>query len=146
MNVSNGSVGAGQDNNGLRATCDDGGSREEHVDLVLKDSALILDNGFVILADTLALAGQDGLVDGEAVALDCNDTAVCRDAVSDRNGDDVAGNQLLGLYSGDVAAITDNIGLVGRVLLQGGNCLLGATFLRDADDGIEDEDGENLDA
>jgi len=45
-----------------------------------------------------------------------------------------------------VAAITDNVGLVGRVLLQGGNCLLGATFLGDADDGIEDEDGENLDA
>jgi hypothetical protein len=41
-------------------------------------------------------------------------------------------------------SIANDLGLVGRVFLEGGDCLLGAGFLRYADNGIEDEDGEDL--
>jgi hypothetical protein len=98
----------------------------------------------MILADALTLAGKDRLVHGEAVALDGNKTAVGGDAVTDGNRDDVTGHELVGLDAGDMAAIADDIGLVGRVFLEGGNGLLGATLLRDSDNGIENEDRENL--
>jgi hypothetical protein len=44
---------------------------------------------------------------------------------------------------GDMSPAHD-LGLVGRVLLEGGDGLFGAGLLRHADDGIEDEDGEDL--
>jgi hypothetical protein len=40
-------------------------------------------------------------------------------------------------------AIAHHVGLVGRVFLQRSDGLLGAALLRDSDDGIEDQDGED---
>jgi hypothetical protein len=41
-------------------------------------------------------------------------------------------------------SVAYDLGLVGRVFLEGGDGLFGAGFLRYSDDGVEDENGENL--
>jgi hypothetical protein len=41
-------------------------------------------------------------------------------------------------------SVAYNLGLVGRVFLEGGDGFLSASFLRNSDNGIEDENGENL--
>lgn len=120
----------------------DGGAGEQHVDLVLLDGLGILD-GAGVLAHTLRLAGQDTLVDAEAVAVDGEQAAVGGDAVAHGHDDDIAGDQVLGLDALDLA-VADRLGLVGRVFLQGGNGLFSRGFLRDSDDGVEDENGEDL--
>jgi hypothetical protein len=43
-----------------------------------------------------------------------------------------------------VATISDNISFVCGVFLEGSNSLLGAAFLGNANNGIEDQNGENL--
>jgi hypothetical protein len=121
---------------------DNRGAGEQHVDLILLDSACILD-GPSVLWYTLALSGQDRLVDVEAVALDCQDPAVSGDPVANCDRDDIARNQLLSLDAFDVSVAYD-LGLVGRVFLEGGDGFFGAGFLRYSDDGVEDENGENL--
>jgi hypothetical protein len=42
-------------------------------------------------------------------------------------------------------AIAHDFGFVGRVFLEGGNGFFGARFLRYTDNGVEDENGKNLD-
>jgi hypothetical protein len=41
-------------------------------------------------------------------------------------------------------SIANSLGFVGGVFLERGNGLFCAALLRDADNGIEDKDGENL--
>jgi hypothetical protein len=43
-----------------------------------------------------------------------------------------------------VAAIAEDVGFVGRVFLECGNGLFGAALLRNTDDGVEDENREDL--
>ena len=142
VDVSNGRVSTSQNNQRSRVSRDDGGTGEQHVDLILLDSARILDRARV-LGHTLALTGQDRLVNAEAVALDRQDPAVCGNPVTDCNRDDVSRHQVVGLDAGNVSSAND-LGLVGRVFLEGGDGLFGACFLRYSDDGVEDENGENL--
>lgn len=98
----------------------------------------------VVLANALALSRQDGLVDGKRVALDRDEAAVSGDAVADSDRNDIAGHEKLGLDARDLAIVADDAGECGRVLLEGGNGLLGAALLRDTNDGVENEDGEDL--
>lgn len=142
MNVTNGSATASQDDNRSRMARYDRRARKQHVDLVLLDSILVLDR-LDALSDALALAREDRLVDAEAVGLERQNAAVGWDAVSDRDGDDVAGNELVGLDAPELA-VANNLCVEGRVFLESGNGLFGAGFLGHANDGIEDEDGEDL--
>ena len=116
VDVANGSVGASEDDHSLGVASDNGGAREEHVDLILQDCLLVANYCLAVLAHALALSGKNGLVDGEAVALDCNQSAVGWDARANGNIDDVTGHQLLSLDSRDVS-IAKDVGLVGRVFL-----------------------------
>lgn len=142
VDIANCSVGTSQDNDSGGISSDNCGTREEHVDLVLLDSVVVLD-GVSVLADTLALSSQDTLVDTEAIAVDRQDSAVGRNAIAHSYLDDVSGNQLVCLDALDLA-ITDDLGHIGRVLLKCSDCLFGRRFLRHTDDGVEDEDGEDL--
>lgn len=142
VNVANGGVATGQNDDCVCVSSNDGGAGEEHVDLVLLDGITIGDFLY-IFADTLRLAGENGLVDAERVAVDGQDAAVGRDTVADRDGNNVAGNQLVSLDALDLA-IADDFGFVGAVFLKGRDGLFGGGFLGDTDDGVEDEDGENL--
>ena len=120
----------------------DSSSREKHVNLVLLNGLLVLDSPG-LLSNTFTLASQDSLVDAEAVAVDGEQSAVGGDTVTHRNLDHVSGNQIFSLNLANLS-ITDNLGLVGRVFLQGGDCLFGAALLGDSDDTIENENCENL--
>lgn len=86
-------------------------TREEHVDLVLLDSALILD-GPGILGHTLALSSQDRLVDVETVTLDRQNPAIGGYPVTNRDRDDISRDQLVGLDAFDVSIAYD-LGFVG---------------------------------
>ena len=141
MNISNGCVATGQDDEGSRVASDNSGARKQHVDLVLFDGIFVLD-GAGILRDALALSGEDGLVDIETIAVDRQNPAVCGNSVADGDRYNIARHQIICLDTGD-AAIANDLGLVGRVFLKGGNGLLGARFLRHAHDGVENEDGED---
>jgi hypothetical protein len=142
VDVADGGRGAGEDHNGCRMSCNHSCSREESVDLVLLDSFQVLDsNG--ILSNTLTLSSEDSLVDGEAVTLNCQNSAVCWDPISNSNSNDVSRDQLFRSDPGNMS-IAYNFGLVGRVFLERSNRLFGAALLRDTDDGIEDEDCEDL--
>jgi hypothetical protein len=142
VDVANGSVGTGKDDDSGGISSDNRGTREEHVDLVLLDSVGVLD-GVRVLANTLALSRQDTLVDAEAVAVDRQNSAVGRNAIAHGHLDDVSWNQLVCLDALNLA-IANDLGLVGRVLLECSDCLFGRRFLRNTYDGVEDEDGENL--
>jgi hypothetical protein len=112
--------------------------------LVLQDSLGVLDNRRVILANTFTFSSKNSLINGKAIALDSNDSAIRRNTVSHSNSDNITRNQLVGLYSGNVSTIANYVGLVGRVFLEGSNGLLSTAFLRNSDDGVKDENGENL--
>jgi hypothetical protein len=142
VDVANGSVGTSKNDDSGGISSDDCSTREEHVDLVLLDSVGVLD-GVRVLADTLALSGQDTLVDTEAVAVDGQNSTVGRNAIAHGHLDDVSRNQLVCLDALNLA-IANDLGLVGRVLLKCRDCLFGRRFLRNTYDGVEDEDGENL--
>ena len=106
MDVSNCGVGACQDDQRSRMARDDRGTREEHVDLVLLDGALIFD-GPGVLGHALALSGQDGLVDVEAVARDGQDPAISGYPVTDCDRDDISRDQLVGLDAFDMSVAYD---------------------------------------
>ena len=144
MNITNSGARASENNDGLGTSRNDGGSGEEHVDTVLKNCLIILDHSIVFLADTLTLTRQDGLVDGEAVALDCDESAVGRDAIAYGNSDNIARDELISLDSGDMSIVPDDAGLIGRVFLQSSNGLLGTALLRDTNYRIENENGKDL--
>ena len=120
---------------------DDGSAGEEHVDLILLDGILILDS-LGVLAHTLTLAGQDRLVDAEAVAVDAEDSAVRGNAVADSDVDNVTRDQLFGLDRLN-CSIAHDLGGVCAVLLQGRDGLLGRRFLADTDDGVQDQNSED---
>ena len=141
MDVANRGVGAGQDNDSVSVASDDGGAGEEHVDLILLYSTLILDS-VGVLANTLTLASQDRLVNAEAVAVDAEDSAVGGNAVADSDVDNVTRDQLFGLDRLN-CSIAHDLGGVCAVLLQGRNGLLGRRFLADTDDGVQDQDSED---
>jgi hypothetical protein len=142
VNIANGSVGSSKNNDSGSVSSNDCGAREEHVDLVLLDSVGIL-NGVRVFADTLALSGQDTLVDAEAVAVDRQNSAVGRNAITHGDLDDVSRDQFVCLDALNFA-IANDLGLVGRVFLKCSDCLFSRRFLRYTYDGVEDEDGENL--
>lgn len=142
VDVANRSVGTGQNDDGRSVSSNNSSTREEHVDLVLLYGVRILD-GICVLANTLTLSGQDALVDAEAVAVDGQDSAVGRNAVTHGHLDDVSRNQFVCLDALNLAIAYD-LGLVGRVLLECCDCLFGGRFLRYSDDGVENEDSENL--
>jgi hypothetical protein len=123
VNIANGSVGSSKNNDSGSISSNDCGTREEHVDLVLLDSVGVLD-GVRVFADTLALSGQDTLVDTEAVAVNRQNSAIGRDAIADSDLDNVSRNQLVGLDALNLA-IANDLGLVGRVFLQCSDCLFG---------------------
>ena len=137
MDISNGSGGARLDDNGRGVARDDRRSREDEIGLVLLDRVFVLD-GVRVLGNTLALPCQDGLVDAKTVAVDCNDATVCGDTVSNRDVQDVTGDEVLCLDSLG-QTIANHLGLIGRIFLQGGNCLFRTALLGDTDDGIEDQ-------
>lgn len=144
VDISNSGVGASQDDNGLCTSSNNSGSREEHVNLILLDSLIIVDDRGGVFSNALALSGQDSLINRKAVALDGNNTAVGGNSISNRNGNNVARNKVVGLDSGYVTTVADDVGFVGGVFLQSGDGLLGTAFLGYTDDGVEDEDCENL--
>jgi hypothetical protein len=123
VDVANGSVGTSQNNDSGGISSDNGGTREEHVDLVLLDSVVVLD-GVCVLADTLALSSQDTLVDTEAVAVDGQNSAVGRNAIAHSHLDNVSGNQLVCLDALNLS-IANDLGHIGRVLLKCSDCLFG---------------------
>jgi hypothetical protein len=84
------------------------------------------------------------LIDGEAVALNCDESAVGRNAIADGNGDDIARDELISLDSGDMAIVADDAGLIGRVFLQSSNGLLSTALLRDTNYRIENKNGQDL--
>ena len=141
MDVANRGVGAGQDDDSVSVASDDGGAGEEHVDLILLDSTLVLDS-VGVLAYTLTLASQDRLVNAEAIAVDAEDSAVGGNAVADSDVDNVTGDELLSLDRLNCSIAHDLSG-VRAVLLQGRNGLLGRRFLADTNDGVQDQDGED---
>ena len=134
MDVSNRRVTTGQDYQRSRMPRNNRSTREEHIDLILLDSVLILD-GPGILGYTLALSSQDGLVDVEAVARNGQDPAISGYPVTDCDRDDISVDQLVGLYAFDMS-VTYDFRFVGRVFLEGCNGLFGASFLRYSDDGV----------
>ena len=142
MDVSNGGASSSQDDHGGGMSSDDGGSGEKHVDLILLDSVGI-GNSAGVLGHTFTLASENGLVDVEAVALHGQNSAVSGNSITNCHRYNVTRHQIVGLDACDVSIAYD-LGLVGRVFLESGDGLLGAGFLRDSNDGIEDEDGENL--
>jgi hypothetical protein len=108
----------------------------------LLDGILVLD-GVYGLANALALSGQDGLVQAERIAVNGEYAAVGGDTVAYRNMNDIARNEVVGLdFLG--YAISDDLGFIGRILLERGNGLFSAALLRNTDDGIENQDGQNL--
>jgi len=133
---------AGQDDNGPGMSDSNGSSGEEHIDLILLDGKLILD-GAGIFSNTLALTGQDSLVDAEAVAQDGKNTAVGGDLVSDSNIDDITGDELISANVGKIS-VSQHLGFARRVLVQRGNGGFGTALLRHSDDGIEDQDSKDL--
>ena len=92
VNVTNGGVRSSQHDNSLGASSDDGCAGEKHVNLILQDSLLVANNSGGILADAFTLSGKDGLVDVEAVALDGNNSAIGRNAVTNGHRDNITGN------------------------------------------------------
>ena len=83
------------------------------------------------------------MVDVEAVTLDRQNPAVSGNPVANSDGNDISRNQFICLDACNVSVAYD-LGLVGGVFLEGGNSLFGAGFLRDSDDSVEDENGEDL--
>jgi hypothetical protein len=142
VDIANRSVGSSKNNDSGSVSSNNCGTREEHVDLVLLDSVGVLD-GVRVFADTLALSSQDTLIDAEAVAVDRQNSAVGRNAITHGDLDNVSRNQLVGLDALNLA-IANDLGLVGRVFLKCSDSLFSRRFLRYTYDGVEDEDGENL--
>lgn len=142
VDIANSCVRACQDNHSLGVTSNNGSTGEEDVDLILQDSLVVAQNCPAVLANTLALASKDGLVNGEAVAFDGNQPAVCGNPGANRDIDNIAWNELLGLDAVNLP-IAHNVGLVRRVLLERSNGLLSATLLRDSHDRVENQDSQD---
>lgn len=75
--------------------------------------------------------------------MDGQQAAVGGNLVSDSDVDDITGHEELGL-DGVEMAVAEDLCVVGGVLLESGDSLLGAALLRNANYGIENEDGKNL--
>lgn len=67
----------------------------------------------MILADALALSSENGLVNRETVALDSNDAAISGNAISNRNSNDISGDQVVGFDTRNMTLIANDAGLVG---------------------------------
>lgn len=70
---------------------------------------------FRIFTSWTSFAGQGRLVDLELNSLD--ETDISRDAVTDREGDEVSGNKSIGKWS-QGSAITDEVAVVRDQLVQ----------------------------
>jgi hypothetical protein len=116
VDVANRGLGAGVDDDGRARPVHNGRAGEKHVRLVLLHRAGVL-HGLEILADGLALAGKDGLVDPEVGRCDGQEASVGRDLVADGDGDDITRHEILGVDAGDLT-ITEDLGLIRRVFFE----------------------------
>ena len=142
MDITNGRGATGENDDSVGIAIDNGGSREDEVDLFLLDRMFIR-NCIDVLGDTLTLTGQDGLVDAEAVAVNGQQATVRGDTVTDSDLDNISGHQIFRLDALD-GTITNDLGFVRRVFLEGSNGFFGAAFLGDTNDGIEDKNRKDL--
>lgn len=142
MDITNRSRASSQRNHGAGMSSGNSGSRKQHVDLILLDGLVILDR-LNVLSNTLTFTSQESLINAEAVAVNRQKTAIGGNLVTDGDVDDVTGNEVLGLDCSEVT-ITEDFRIIGGVFLKRSDSLLGARLLGDTDDGIEDEDGEDL--
>ena len=142
MDISDCGVGSSEDDKCGCVSSDYGGTREEHVDLILLDRVCVLD-WLDILGHALTLSGQNRLVDVEAVALYRQNPVIGRNTVSNFHGDDISRYQVICLYAFQ-EAIAEDLGFVCGVLLESSDGLFGTRLLGDTNNGVEDQDGENL--
>lgn len=139
VDVADSSVRTSQDNDGSGVTSDNSCTRKQHIDLILQDRLVVANDGLEIFPDAFAFSGQDSLVHGKAVAFDRDQSAVSRDAGTNGNVNDIAWHKILSLDTGNLS-IAHHVGLVGRIFLQSGNCLLGTAFLGHSNNGVENKD------
>ncbi len=134
---------------GLHAGLDDqgpglaGDDRRPHVEDVgpFGQGDFLLLEGDVGLGDRRRLPGQAGFLDGEVRGVP-DDPAVGRDVVAGLDLDEIAGDELAGRdEEGRTAA--DGLGAGRGQAPQSGQALLGPVFLDQAEDGVEDDDGQD---
>ena len=92
-----------------------GGSREEHIGLILFYSSRVVDS-IAVFADTFAFTSQYSLIYREAVALDRQQSTVGGYAVANCDGDDISRYKPISLYL-LLASISSDFGLICRVFL-----------------------------
>ena len=118
-------------------------SGEEHIGLILFDSHRVLDRA-CILADALALASEDRLVDTEGVAHNGNYTAVSGYPITDCYVDNIAGDKFFSTNPGNMT-IPNNFCFVGGIFLKGSNRLFSTAFLGDTHNRVKNQDSKDLD-
>ena len=127
---------------GLAGARRDAGAHEHHVLAVAeRDVALLQSRG--LLRHRLRLAGQRGLDAPERGRL--QEPGIGRDQVAGFQREDVAGDDSRGGNRSDLP-VAPHLGLGRGQLLERRDGLLGLEFLVEADDRVEDDDGEDGDA
>ena len=128
-------------NDGLAGARRDAGAHEHHVLAVAeRDVALFQSRG--LLGHRLRLAGQRGLDAPERGRF--QEPGIGRDQVAGFQREDIAGNDARGGNRSDLP-VAPHLGLGRGHLLERRDGLLGLEFLVEADDGVEDDDGEDGD-
>ena len=69
------------------------------------------------LAHAFALSSEDCLIDAEAAGGDREQSAVCRDSITDSDGDNIAWDKLGGVDAGNLAS-SEDLCFVGGVFLE----------------------------
>ena len=136
-------VHAGAHHDGAAAAVHDGGAHIAHVLAVAKRHvvhALAELDGVGVLLDRDGLAGEGGLLDLHGSALE--HAAVGGDGVARLEQHDVAGDEL-GACHVNHLAVADDFGLRRGHLLQRLERLLGLGLLNHAEDGVQDDDGQD---
>ena len=136
-------VHAGAHHDGAAAAVHHGGTHVAHVLAVAQRHVvhtLAEFNDVGVLLDRDGLAGEGGLLDLHGSALE--HAAVGRNGIARLEQHHVAGDELGAGHVGHLA-IADDLGLRGAHLLQGLEGLLRLGLLDHAQDGVQDNDGEN---
>ena len=136
-------VHAGAHHDGTATAVHDGGAHVAHVLTVAQRhivGALGEGDDVGVLLDRDGLAGKSGLLDLHGGALD--HAAVRRHGVAGLKQDHVAGDEL-GARHMDHLAVADDLGLSRGHLLQRLEGLLGLGLLDHAEDGVQDDDGQD---
>jgi hypothetical protein len=122
-------------------------AREAHVDARL-DLGALLDDDVGLLHDRLALAGQDRLVQPQRRRLELQQPQVGGHTAADAQADHVSRHELHRADRPERLAVAPHVGVVGLVLLERIDRLLGVGLLPDADPCVEhqdDDDDQRLD-